>query len=153
MEPPKPKEPSPDELRKAIKDSLATHGFSDLEVQVSEGKGVVISGHVKRASQKAQIIKVVKAMGLTVPTDYSKVRVIREAVAKTVRKRRPESEPTPRQILEAAPRPALPEAPRKPLPPRLDRGGKDAVAETVRPRGQGTRKPLPPRMDRGNVQF
>ena len=152
-EPPKAKGPQPDELRKAIKDSLAAQGFSDLEVQVDEGKGVVISGNVKNASQKNKITQIVNAMGLAVPTDYSRLKVMKEAVAKTVKKRDRKPPQAPPQILEAPPKPALPEAPRKPLPPKLDRGGKKAVAETAAPKGEAPRKPLPPRIDRGNIQF
>ena len=107
---------------KTIKDSLAANGFSDLEVQVDEGKGVVISGNVKNAGQKNKIIQIINAMGLAVPTDYSKLKVMKEAVAKTVKKKRPEAPSTPHQIIEASPKPAPPEAPRKPLPPRMDRG-------------------------------
>jgi serine/threonine-protein kinase len=152
-ETPKAKSPQPDELRKAIKDNLAANGFSDLEVQADEGKGVVISGNVKNAGQKNKIMQIINAMGLAVPTDYGKLKVMKEAVAKTVKPKRPEAPSTSRQILEAAPKPTLPEAPRKPLPPRLDRGGREAVAETVREKVQAPPKPLPPRIDRGNIQF
>ena len=152
-ETPKPKVPQPDELRKAIKDRLAANGFSDLEVQVDEGKGAVISGNVKNAGQKKKIMQIINAMGLPLPTDYGKVNVMREPVAKTVKPKRPEAPSPSRQIIEAAPKPAPPEAPRKPLPPRLDRGGKEAVAETVKEKAQAPPKPLPPRIDRGNIQF
>jgi hypothetical protein len=151
-ETPQAKGPKPDELRKAIIDNLAAHGFSDLEVQMDEGKGVMISGNVKNASQKNKIIQTINAMGLAVPTDYSKLKVKKEAVAKTVKHKRPEPPSTTRQILEAAPKPALPETPRKPLPPRLDRGSKETV-DTVKEKGPATPKPLPPRIDRGNIQF
>lgn len=153
-ETPPAKGPTPYELRKAIKDSLAAQGFSEVGVQVEEGKGVVISGNVKNASQKNKIIQTINAMGLAVPTDYGKLKVMKEAVATTVKKKRPEAPSTTRQILEAAPKPAVPEAPRKPLPPRIDGGGKEAVAETVKEKGQeAPRKPLPPRLDRGSIQF
>jgi eukaryotic-like serine/threonine-protein kinase len=152
-ESPKSKGPQPDELRKAIKDSLAANGFSDLEVQVDERKGAVISGNVKNDSQKKKIMQIINAMGLAVPTDYGKLKVIKEAVAKTVKQKKPEAPSTSRQILEAAPTPTLPEARRKPLPPRLDQGGKEAVAETVKEKAQAPPKPLPPRIDRGNIQF
>jgi hypothetical protein len=121
-ETPKAKGPQPDELRKAIKDSLGAQGFSDVEVQVDEGKGVVISGNVKNAGQKTKITQIIDAMGLTVPTDYSRLKVVKEAVAKTVKRKRPEAASTTHETPEAAPKPALPEAPRKPLPPRIDRG-------------------------------
>ena len=124
----KAKGPQPDELRKAIKDNLAAHGFSDLAVIVDEGKGAVISGKVKNASQRKKLIQIINAMGLPVPTDYGKVHVMREPVAKTVKHKRPEAPATTRQILEAAPVTTRPEAPRKPLPPRLDRGSKEVVA-------------------------
>jgi hypothetical protein len=154
VETPKAKEPSPDELRKAIRDSLAANGFSGLEVQVDADKGVVISGNVKQASQKNKIIKIVDALGLAAPADYSRLNVMKEAVAKTVKKRRPEAPSPPPQILEASPKPAPPETPRKPLPPRLDRGSKEIVTGTVKEKVQeAPRKPLPPRMDRGNIQF
>jgi hypothetical protein len=149
----KAKVPQPDELRKAIKDSLATQGFSDVEVQVDEGKGVVISGNVKNASQKTKITQIINAMGLAVPTDYSRLKVMQEAVAKPVKRKRPEAASTPQEIREAAPKPALPEAPRKPLGPRLDGGGKEAAGETGDQKAQAPRKPLPPRIDRGNIQF
>jgi serine/threonine-protein kinase len=159
-ETPKAKGPQPDELRKAIKDSLAANGFSDLKVQVDERKGVVISGNVKNASQKNKIIQIINAMGLAAPTDYGKLKVMKGVAVATVKQKRPEAPSTPRQILEATPKPAPPEASRKPLPPRLDRGSKEVVAETGKKKVQeapskpeATRKPLPPRIDRGNIQF
>jgi hypothetical protein len=150
---PQAKGPKPDELRKVIIDNLAAHGFSDLKVQVEEGKGVVISGNVKKAGQKKKIIQTINAMGLAVPVDYGRLKVMKEAVAKPVRHQRPEAPATTRQILEAAPEPSQPEAPRKPLPPRLDRGSKEAAVETVKQKGPAPPKPLPPRIDRGNIQF
>ena len=120
---------------------------------MDEGKGVVISGNVKKHGQKNKIIQIVNSMGLSMPADYSNLKVMKGVVAKTVKQKRPEAPSTPRQILEAAPKPALPEAPRKPLPPRLDRGSKEAVAETVKEKAQTPPKPLPPRIDRGNIQF
>ena len=61
-------------------------------------------------------------MSLAVPTDYSRLKVMPEPVAKTVKPKRPEAPSTARQTPEAAPKPAPPESPRKPLPPRIDRG-------------------------------
>jgi eukaryotic-like serine/threonine-protein kinase len=152
-EPPQARGPKPDELRKAVIDNLVAHGFSDVKVEVEEGKGVVISGNVKKASQKKTIIQTIHAMGLTVPVDYGRLKVMKEAIAKPVRHQRPEAPSTTRQILEAGPQPSQPEAPRKPLPPRLDRGSKEAAVETVKQKGPAPPKPLPPRIDRGNIQF
>jgi eukaryotic-like serine/threonine-protein kinase len=152
-ETPQAKGPTPNELRKAIIDNLAAHGFSDLKVQVEEEKGVIISGNVKQASQKKRIIQTINAMGLTVPTDYGRLKVMKEAVARLVKRQRPEAPSTTRQIREAASEAPVPETPRKPLPPRLDPGGRGAVTETARPTGPSPPKPLPPRIDRGNIQF
>ena len=72
--------------------------------------------------QQNKVISIVNSMGLSMPADYSNLKVMKEVVAETVKKRRPEAPSTPHQILEASPKPAPPEVPRKPLPPRLDRG-------------------------------
>lgn len=152
-ETPKAKGPQPDELRKVIGDKLAANGFSDLEVRVDEGKGVIISGNVKNASQKKKVIQIVTALGLSMPTDYGRLKVVKEAVTEAVKIKRPKAPSTSRQILEATPKPAPPEASRKPLPPRMDRGSKEPVAETAKQKVQVPQKPLPPRIDRGNIQF
>jgi hypothetical protein len=164
VEIPEVKEPKPVDLRKTVKESLASNGFSNLGVLVDEKKGVFISGNVKNMAQKNKVIEIVNSMGLSMPADYSNLKVMKGVVAETVKKRRPEAPSTTHQILEASPKPAPPEAPRKPLPPRLDRGSKEVVAETVKEKVQeapqkthqipeAPRKPLPPRMDRGNIQF
>ena len=89
-----------------------------------KGKGVVISGNVKNMAQKNKVIQIVNAMGLSMPTDYSNLKVMKEVVAETVKKKRPEARPrTTRQIARSCPQTRVPpEAPRKPLPPRMDRG-------------------------------
>jgi serine/threonine protein kinase len=151
--PPQARKPQPDELRRAIKDSLAVNGFSEVEVQVSEAKGVVIAGRVRNVGQKYKIIRIINAMGLGMPTDYNGLKVVKPAVAKTAPKKRPEALETTRQEPEPAPAPPPPAVLRKPLPPRLDRDNKGAVAEVGKEKGSAPPKPLPPRIDRGNIQF
>jgi eukaryotic-like serine/threonine-protein kinase len=122
VEIPAVKEPKPPDLRKTVKESLAANGFSSLGVLVDETKGVFISGNVKNMAQKNKVIEIVNSAGLSMPADYSNLKVMKAEVAETVKKKRPEAPSTPRQVLEASPKPAPPEAPRKPLPPRMDRG-------------------------------
>jgi len=122
VEIPEIKEPKSVDLQKTIKDSLAANGFPNMRVLVDEKKRVFISGQVKNMVQQNKVISIVNSMGLSMPADYSNLKVMKEVVAETVKKRRPEAPSTPHQILEASPKPAPPEVPRKPLPPRLDRG-------------------------------
>jgi len=122
VEIPEVKEPKPADLRKTVKESLAANGFSNLGVLVDEKKGVFISGNVNNMAQKNKVIEIVNSMGLSMPADYSTLKVMKAVVAETVKKKRPEAPLTTPQIREPSPKPASPEAPRKPLPPRLDRG-------------------------------
>jgi serine/threonine protein kinase len=115
------KEPKPVDLQKTIKNNLATNGFAKLGVLVDAKKGVVISGNVKNMVQKNKVMQIVSSMGLSVPADYSQLKIAREAVVETVKKKAPEERPRATRP-EAAPKPSPPEALRKPLPPRMDRG-------------------------------
>ena len=121
-EAPEVKEPKPVDLQKTIKERLAADGFPDLQVRMDAKKGAVISGKVKNLVQKNRIIRIVNSMGLSTPVDYDNLKIIREVVVETVKKKVQEERPRITRTPEAPPRSAPPEAPRKPLPPRLDRG-------------------------------
>ncbi|MDP1762217.1 MAG: hypothetical protein Q8L43_08360, partial [Deltaproteobacteria bacterium] len=71
MEIPAVKELKPADLRKTVKESLVSNGFSNLGVLVDEKKGVSISGNVKNVVQKNKVIEIVNSMGLSMPADYS----------------------------------------------------------------------------------
>ncbi|MCX5893893.1 MAG: protein kinase [Deltaproteobacteria bacterium] len=122
VEAPKVEVPKPVDLQKTIKERLAADGFPDLQVRMDAKKGAVISGKVKTLVQKNRIIQMVNSMGLSTSVDYSNLKIPREVVVETIKKKVQEERPRITRTPEAPPRSAPPEAPRKPLPPRLDRG-------------------------------
>ena len=103
---PEVKKPQPEELQKSIKDSLVANGFSSLVVRVLEGKGVIISGYVKNPAQKNKVIQLVNSLGLPVAADYTRLKVVREAVGsvkKKIQEGRPKIHPAPEAPLRSAP--------------------------------------------------
>lgn len=118
---PEAKKPQPEELRQNLSAVLAANGFAHLKV-LAAGKGLAITGNVRNLEQKNKVIELVTAMGLAMPVNYSKLKVVREVVVETVKERASEEHPKIHQAVEPPSKPQSVESPRKPLPPRLDRG-------------------------------
>jgi serine/threonine protein kinase len=105
------KEPTPEDVVRVIEKKLQEHGFSHLKVGVDQHDKIIISGRVKSADQKKEIIKLAQAASPSAPMDFGKLTVYEKVSARPARKPRPPA----RQ-----PVPVVPELPRKPLPPKLD---------------------------------
>lgn len=106
---PKKKEKEPPEFVDLTKAKLEEQGFSRIKVSLDEKERLIVAGQVKKASQRNEIISLVKSSGFPGKMDFSKLTVQQKVREKVVR---------PKVVREKPPGPVP--TPIKPLGPKLD---------------------------------